>query len=111
MNPKDSQIATDAQTVYCARCDHPNAATHKTCQRCGAHLYITCHHCGHRNERAARRCDECGQRLHRSWLSKLRKKFRAGSRHLSLGQLALLALTVGLAFLLIYLLNQVKFSF
>jgi len=101
----------EPKTVICARCNRPNSLEFKTCQHCGAHLYVTCHNCGHRNERAAVRCDECGQRLHRSLLQKLWKKARRGGRHFSLGQLLLLLLCVGVAFLLIVLLNDMKIPF
>lgn len=103
--------AQHAEVVYCARCDHQNPWEFKTCEKCGAHLYVTCHNCGKRNERAAIRCDECGRPLHRSFLKKLRRKFRKGSRYITPGQLLLLLAAVGLAFLLIVLLNGLRFPF
>lgn len=98
-------------SVFCARCDHRNPDGFKTCEKCGSHLYVTCHNCGKRNERAATRCDECGMRLHRSFFRKLRKRFQKTSRHISIGQLLLLALCVGLAFLLIMFINGLKLPF
>ena len=97
--------------VYCAKCDHQNPGDVVSCEKCGAHLFITCHNCGFRNERAASRCDECGQRLHRSLLRKLRKKFRRGGRHFSFGQLVLLAIVVGMAFIVVKFLNDLKLPF
>jgi uncharacterized membrane protein YvbJ len=94
--------------VTCARCEHRNSDDFKTCEKCGAHLYVTCHNCGGRNARAATRCNECGMRLHRTFLRKFLKKFQKTSRYISFGQLLLLAIGVGLAFLLILFINGLR---
>ena len=71
----------DSRAVLCAKCERLNQRGANSCERCGAHLYISCSDCGQRNERVRTRCVHCGRRMHRSALDRFFSKFsvkRAG---------------------------------
>jgi class 3 adenylate cyclase/tetratricopeptide (TPR) repeat protein len=49
--------------MSCPQCQHPNPATAKFCNNCGAKLELACAACGHGNASGSRFCSECGEAL------------------------------------------------
>jgi ribosomal protein L40E len=55
---------TEAVGGHCPKCDAPNPADARFCDRCGASLEDkSCPRCGSRNDSAAKFCNQCGGQL------------------------------------------------
>lgn len=112
-------LKPDERGILCARCEHLNEQGQTHCAECGARLFVTCSSCGELNQRVFTRCRKCHKRLHRGLFRHRRHRrlhrrlsWRSLRQHLGMRffQVVLVLLALGLAFLVLYLLNSVRIS-
>lgn len=118
MSPSEAvEVAAPEQSehgVLCARCEHLNNQGESQCSECGARLFIECPACGELNQRVFTRCRKCRKRLKRGIFQRRHRRrhrhfsWRSLKRRMSMSllQVVLVLLALGLAFLLFYLMNQ-----